>query len=78
MLTIEEDIYDIACKKLWAHVLKQTIKDLPKNTLINVYSSIIYFNSPSILPGSFIWICTLLDMTPYKRRKSILTTGKLY
>jgi len=48
-----------ACKRLWYAVLQQAIKDSRWDVKAHAW-----FFSEDQWPGSFLWICTVLDLSP--------------
>ena len=54
------------CKRLWHAVLKQAIKDARWDVTARTW-----FCSNNQETGSFLWICTLLDLSPGPIRRLI-------
>ena len=59
-----------ACKKLWQAVLKQAIKDARWDVTARLW-----FCSKDQGTGSFLWICSLLGISPESIRRLV---GKKY
>ncbi len=68
-----EDIYQsgLACRKLWAAVLEQAIKDARDETSKTLrveradgQTAQHWFHSENDGIGSFLWICEMLDLEP--------------
>ena len=53
------DRMEMACRLLWCAVLRQAIKDSRWNVTARLW-----FFSEDQEAGSFLWICTVLDLNP--------------
>jgi hypothetical protein len=51
-------------RNLWAAVLKQAIKDAQQNVKGALTSPQLWFESESQTVGSFLWICSALNIDP--------------
>ena len=56
--------------ELWARVMKTAIQDLESQT--EHMSALAWFKSHRDDEGSFLWICTVLDLEPVNTRRTIL------
>lgn len=58
------------CYRIWKDVLIQAVDDLtiPMNSTISRYNSAAWFLSNSTQPGSFLWVCSLLSISPSRLR----------
>lgn len=55
---------DQGYRNLWAAVLKQAVKDAKRNFNNSTSSPGLWFHSKSHAVGSFLWICSVLNIDP--------------
>lgn len=65
------DVMGDPCKRLWTAVLKRAVKDVHDNGTTSVISqgTRAWFGSKNQGVGSFLWICSMLDLNPEFVRK---------
>ena len=67
-------IDDGACRALWSAVLIQAIRDLDSKYASERYLAKQYvFSDPDRGPGSFGWVCYMLDLDPDAMRTIVMS-----
>lgn len=61
---MDSDMNEDACKRLWAAVLDQAIRDALGGNLYLRKTAWAWFHSEHQRVGSFLWICTILGLNP--------------
>ncbi|MFC1869383.1 hypothetical protein ACFL0H_14790, partial [Thermodesulfobacteriota bacterium] len=68
---IERKVMDRVCRNLWVAVLKQAIKEARKDAGCSILRTQAWFYSDSREIGSYLWICSILDLNPESIRQLI-------
>ncbi len=62
---------DESLRRLWCAVLEQALEDAKSRSFKHKEEALEWFHSPSRGTGSFLWICSALDIDPGLIKKAL-------